>query len=158
MSLYNDCGWKNKSIFKCKVCGQYREMDREGGSYKKALPSMLEHITSQHPDSCYKCDTEGCKVVFANKVTKADHKRTQKLLWKIYDSRIPYKDFVHMSKKKVLALHEEDSKNEDRLIEHMNSISTTEEIIEMKREEAVKYLIDRVFDGDVLVYLTNPWA
>ena len=150
MSLYSDCGWKNKSTFKCKVCGQYKEMEwnQGAGGYAAALPSMLEHITSHHPGRCYKCDTEGCKVVFANKVTKADHKRTQKLLWKIYDSRIPYKDFVHMSKKKVLALHEEDSKNEDRLIEYMNSCSSTEESIEMKREEAVKYFIGRVFDGE----------
>ena len=64
--LIRDCGWKNKSCFRCGVCSvEMFDIIYENENYNKCRPRMIEHIINEHPEYCYRCNK--CPMLFTTK-------------------------------------------------------------------------------------------
>lgn len=59
--LYFDCGWNNKSSFRCGICDEYRTLyleqptEQNKMDYRAAFPLIKQHIIEEHPEQCYMC-------------------------------------------------------------------------------------------------------
>ena len=57
--LYQDCGWKDQSIYKCNTCdikiSVNGRVDSTTMNYKKAFPLIESHIRENHPEVCFIC-------------------------------------------------------------------------------------------------------
>ena len=76
--LYQDCGWKQTSIYRCNVCQKQeslrpRPIPANGEfDYSVAKPLIVQHIKEAHPEYCYQCKN-GCGENFCTKMDKKFH-------------------------------------------------------------------------------------
>jgi len=71
--LYQDCGWKNESSYRCNIC-EIRATTQKGPNddYTVARPLIIEHIITNHPEYCFQCKHE-CGELFCAKKDKKKH-------------------------------------------------------------------------------------
>lgn len=76
--LYQDCGWRNVSIYRCNICNIIvsdiaTQIDDYHSDYKSAFPLIEAHIKENHPEHCFiciKCDSKHISITNLKKCCK----------------------------------------------------------------------------------------